>query len=149
MKQIDLLEKVIKNAVKEAVREEISVLKEEVKKIKLLTAKLLKEASGSESIQENTVIKKDSLISKVSEAGGYKRFTPGYNSTSKNQNVQVKEPVSIVDKIPSQVLAEASMYAGYDDTGLPDIDVPVDLFLNVNNQNYHNVLNKINKNLDD
>lgn len=122
MKQIDLLEKVIKNAVKEAVREEMTDIRKQLSEVRKLTAKIIKEG-----VQTGTT-----------------KSSPYNTLTNRGIQETVKESYSMPD-IPEDVLHELSRagkaYANTDD--LPDVDIPANLFLDPNNRMFKDMKNAI------
>ncbi len=146
MKQIDILEKLIEMTVKRVIREEMSVIKEELRLIKLGTAKILKEAKSV-----NRVVAEDyyedapannSLASKiaVNEVNGIKRLNLADRPTPRKQILADK-----ISELSPAALAEASVHAGYgDNVGLPEIDVPIGMFLNMKTTTFNKVADDIN-----
>ena len=128
MNQTELLERLIVNAVKEGISKALEPIKEELKAVKALNVKILKEQA--------VVLKEQSNLANTSSTAGTQQTFRQIPRPNQEAVLERRGLTNVVDDATRKqalqsYLAEASQFAGDVMQGgnLPDMDVPIELIL--------------------
>jgi hypothetical protein len=124
MNETELLQLMIVNAVKEGVDKALKPLQEEIAKVKQLTARVLKEQTEFKTQFNQQLIE-------ASNTPAFRKIGPPSAPTILESNQPVYNSNAYQGRSLDSFKAEAAAFVHADEV-LPDIDIPIELFLKRN-----------------